>query len=461
METLQLILPLIRRFDWFGSWDLRKGYFNIAVHPNFHRFFCFEFDGVRYQFKCLVMGLSIAPWCFSKLMAVLVQIARSWGIRVSVYLDDSLTRAPSFVTALADHQAFGTLLQWAGFLLHRVKSVSIPVQRIEHLGFIIDLRTMMLEVPIEKEKKIRLAVKVLIRDILARKKVSIRRFARVIGLLVSVLPAMRYGKLHYRILEREKLKALGKNSRNFDKKCRWKKVCLDDLKWWHKSEFGWKCSFESLIPTSTLITDASLEGWGVIWDGHEFFGPWDSDFEDRIDELELLAILYAIQCWPADLPAGSVIQLWCDNQVAVSYIRNLGGKVERLDRVAREIWLELEMREVFLLASYINTKDNPAEALTRGVTNKKQLLDCEVQMNPLVFEWCVNQGPFRPQIDWFASSSNTQLNRFYSWNCDPAAEGVDAFVFFWGVCEGYIFPPFVLIPRILRNRSSKTKHPYC
>jgi hypothetical protein len=29
METLQSILPLIRRFDWFGSWDLRKGYFNV------------------------------------------------------------------------------------------------------------------------------------------------------------------------------------------------------------------------------------------------------------------------------------------------------------------------------------------------------------------------------------------------------------------------------------------------
>ncbi len=33
METLQSILPLIRRFDWFGSWDLRKGYFKVSVRP--------------------------------------------------------------------------------------------------------------------------------------------------------------------------------------------------------------------------------------------------------------------------------------------------------------------------------------------------------------------------------------------------------------------------------------------
>ncbi len=161
IETLQKILPLICKFDWFGSWDLRKGYFNIAVHPDYHRFFCFEFDRQRFQFKCLVMGLSLASLFFSKLMSVLVQVARSWGIRVSVYLDDSLTRAPSFQKAQCNHKCFGlgTLLQRAGFLLHRDKSVRVPVQRIEHLGFIIDSVTMCLEVPAEKEMNIRNAVR--------------------------------------------------------------------------------------------------------------------------------------------------------------------------------------------------------------------------------------------------------------------------------------------------------------
>ncbi len=133
METLQTILPLIRRFDYFASWDVRKGYFNIALHPAVQKFFCFDFEGRHYQFKSLVMGLSVAPFSFSKLMSVLVSLARSWDIRVSVYLDDLLTRGPSFEETLRDHECFGTLLQLAGFLLHRVKSVAIPVQRIEQL----------------------------------------------------------------------------------------------------------------------------------------------------------------------------------------------------------------------------------------------------------------------------------------------------------------------------------------
>jgi hypothetical protein len=191
-----------------------------------------------------------------------------------------------------------------------------------------------------------------------------------------------------------------------------------------------------------LITDASLEGWGVIWDGIELFGPWDSEFEERIDECELLAILYTVQCWPANVKNGETIHLWCDNQVAVAYIRNMGGRVERLDQIAREIWCELERREVFMITSYINTKVNPADALTRGVTNKKHLLDVEVQLNPEVFQSLCVQGPFVPKIDWFASNVNKQLPRFFTWKPDPTAKGFDAFAFDWSVEPGYVPPTF-------------------
>ncbi len=104
-----------------------------------------------------------------------------------------------------------------------------------------------------------------------------------------------------------------------------------------------------------------------------------------------------------------------------------------------------------ILPLYINTKENPADALTRGVTNKRQLLDLEVQLNPEVFSVYVARGPFLPVIDWFASEENAQLSRFYAWHAVPSAEGIDAFDFFWGNENGYMVPPFALIPRILRK----------
>jgi hypothetical protein len=156
--------------------------------------------------------------------------------------------------------------------------------------------------------------------------------------------------------------------------------------------------------------------------------------------LELLAVLFAIQIWPCKKDLGVTIQLWCNNQVAVAYIRNMGGRVERLNKIARQIWLELEKRDSFVLASYVNTNENPADALTRGVANKRQLLDLEVQLNPRVFAEFVNSGSFVPCVDWFASASNAQLPRFYSWNAETAAEGVDAFDFFWGSGPVTCFP---------------------
>ncbi len=35
METLAVVLPLINKGDWFTSWDLRKGFFNIYIVRSF------------------------------------------------------------------------------------------------------------------------------------------------------------------------------------------------------------------------------------------------------------------------------------------------------------------------------------------------------------------------------------------------------------------------------------------
>ena len=151
METLMRVLPLINKGDWFGSWDLRKGYYNVAVHPDFQKFFCFDLDGQRFMFKSLVMGISVAPWIFTKIMAALVQFARSAGIQVSFYIDDTLIRAASYNQAWIDIRAFGKLLQQSGFFLHDKKSVIKPMQEITYLGFIINSRTMTICLPEAKE----------------------------------------------------------------------------------------------------------------------------------------------------------------------------------------------------------------------------------------------------------------------------------------------------------------------
>jgi hypothetical protein len=131
----------------------------------------------------------------------------------------------------------------------------------------------------------------------------------------------------------------------------------------------------------------------------------------------------------------------------------MGGRIFRLNRVARDIWHLLETAGAFMKAVYIPTDENPADALTRGVTSRKRMLDTEVQLNPNIFQRLSRDGPFTPQIDWFASNANAQLPRFFTWHAESqsAAEGVNAFDHEWNLTPGYIFPPFSLIPRIIRK----------
>jgi hypothetical protein len=447
METLLNVLPLITKNQWFGSWDVRKGYFNVAIHPDQQRFFCFDFEGARYMFTCLVMGASVAPRLFSKLMGVLVQTARACGIDVSFYLDDTLIRGDSRLIANHNIQLFGSLLQTAGFLLHETKSVAEAVQRIQYLGFLIDSRDLSITLPQTREDGLRQAVNDALHDLNTGRSSSIRQAARVIGLIIAAVPATKYGNGHYRSLESAKTAALIEARADFDAEFTWPSETEEELRWWSNLPSPISTCFETREFTEELTTDASLEGWGAIWREKRVFGVWEDVTLNPIDELEMRAVLAALQTLPI-LQHGVNVLLHCDNTTAVAYINKMGGTVHRLHVIARQIWDLLEKQNAFMHAVYVPSAENPADELTRGFKRSK-FLDLEVQLNPEVFQSWFQTGPFIPTIDWFASSSNTQLPRFCSWLPSPDATFTDAFSHNWGGEPGYMFPPFSLLPRIL------------
>ena len=75
---------------------------------------------------------------------------------------------------------------------------------ITFLGNVIDSVSMTVTLPNEKVDRIKDECLRLQK----KKKTSIREVSRIIGILISSFSAVDYGKLHYRILEKEKLYAL-------------------------------------------------------------------------------------------------------------------------------------------------------------------------------------------------------------------------------------------------------------
>ncbi|KAF7245065.1 Unconventional myosin-Ib [Varanus komodoensis] len=90
MTTLQSILPLLGRGDWFASLDLKDAYFHISTHPSYRRFLRFAVDSEIYEFNVLPFGLATAPRVFTKCMAPVCAHLRLHGIRIYPYLDDWL-----------------------------------------------------------------------------------------------------------------------------------------------------------------------------------------------------------------------------------------------------------------------------------------------------------------------------------------------------------------------------------
>lgn len=60
-----------------------------------------------------------------------------------------------------------------------------------------------------------------------------------------------------------------------------------------------------------------------------------------------------------------------------------------------------------------------------------------------------NFGPF--DVDLFASLINNKCDTYVSWFPDPGAITTDAFTLSWEDLKFYAFPPFILLPRVLRK----------
>ncbi len=136
---------------------------------------------------------------------------------------------------------------------------------------------MTVALPVVKRQRITHALQKAVKNLRARQGTTIREAARVIGLLVSATLANKYGRAHYRTLEEAKLHALQSSGFDFNVSFVWPEECLADLQLWLSEIPTCSTSFLEPQPTTTIVTDASLEGWGAIWQEQWIYGKWESD----------------------------------------------------------------------------------------------------------------------------------------------------------------------------------------
>ncbi|XP_045446325.1 uncharacterized protein LOC123654470 [Melitaea cinxia] len=413
MEDHRTVTKLLSVNAFMATIDLKEAYFLVPIAKSCRKYLCFAFDGKIYHFNVLPYGLSVAPRIFTKIMKEVMNHLRSKGYRSVIYLDDILCIGDTFSECVRNVTETLNLLERLCFVVNWEKSMLLPQQNCRFLGFTFNTVEMSLGLPVDKRNKI----SKLINIYLTLPKCTIREFSQLIGVLVAACPAIKYGWLYTRSLERAKFLALQQND-DYSTKIKLSKDILPDLRWWNNNITS---SNNSLRPQDQfmleIFSDASKTGWGAFCNGNRVNGGWkDSELSLHINYLELLAVFMGLKCFAKNLSNGSIL-LRVDNTTAICYINRMGGiQFPHLNDLARSIWQWCEKRNIWLFASYINSQDN----IEADQESRKLNIDIEWELSTWAFN-NIKETLGTPDIDLFASRVNAKCQRYISWKKDPDA----------------------------------------
>ena len=234
---------------------------------------------------------------------------------------------------------------------------------------------------------------------------------------------------------------------------RWSPEIHQDLLWWLNHErLELRISLEQVSPQLDLWSDASDVGWGAHLGDQVVSGLWSQEeIHSSINQRELLAMFYALQHF-LPLVRNTSVAVFADNTTALAYLKNQRGtRSAVLNQTAQDLLRWAELHSVTLLPQFIMGRNNVlADALSRP----NQILGSEWTLKLSVFHQLRKRWPV--SIDLFATSLNHRCIPYFSPFHNPNSIGTDALLQPWNGWQAYAFPPYALIPAILKKLRSSS-----
>ena len=444
METLGSVTTAMRKDCYFGKVDISDAFYTVPICKPDRRYFRFFFEGVKYQFTALVMGFAKSPMIFTKLMKPVFSYLRSQGHVSSIYIDDACLQGQTYSACEHNINETVKLLDKLGFTISISKSVLIPSKSIVFLGFILCSETMTIRLTKEKCDNIL----ELCSRILKCRRITIQQFSQIIGKLVAASPGVTHAPLYIKPLERSKERELKKHKGNFNSFFTLTHDDAEHLKWWIENiHFCYK-NITTAEPNVVMYTDSSGRMWGAYdkTGNRRTNGFWSAEEQKQhINVLELKACQVGLQSFFKHYK-NLCIKIYMDNTTSVSYINNYGGRIDSLNRIARDIWLWCIERNIGISAHHVcGSLNSTADKLSRSGNE-----DLEWSLTQDIFTAILRSFPSL-NIDLFASRLNAKFPNYVSRIPDPNAYAIDAFSFAWHDNNYYCFPPFSVIGRILQK----------
>lgn len=119
----------------------------------------------------------------------------------------------------------------------------------------------------------------------------------------------------------------------------------------------------------------------------------------------------------------------------------------KCNTVATDIWEWCIGKNIWVSAEHVAGKCNEATDRESREINH----NTEWMLHSTLLHQVLDKLQVYPDIDMFASRLNKQFPRYISYRPDPGAYSVDAFSAQWNTLNGYYFPPFSVIPKVLQK----------
>ena len=445
MVHTAVVIRSIQRGEWFTSLDLKDAYFHVPICPEHRPYLRFAFQGRAFQFQVLPFGLSLAPRVFSRVVSAALAPLQARGLKILPYLDDWLICAPSREQVVRDTNTLLAHIQFLGFTVNWKKSNVQPRQQAVFLGIHLDSASMKASLTGRRADSL---IETL-RHFRLGKLVTANRVQRLLGLMAAAAVVVPLGLLRSRPFQCwfNAFQLHPRDDRQV--KLRVSQACIRALRSWKNREFLLRGVSLGGLPhrRQVISTDASLTGWGAVWEGRSARGIWQPPWtSEHINVLELKAIHLALQRFLPAIQRNHVL-VRSDNTSAVYHVNHQGGtKSRRCLQVAEELLTWAWPRLASVRAVHIP-----------GVANSAA--DMLSRTGPLPGEWRLHTDVVEQiwmryevaQVDLFASAETTHCPEWYSLRGQGGSLGLDALSQEWPTGLLYAFPPIPLIPQVLQR----------
>ena len=253
---------------------------------------------------------------------------------------------------------------------------------------------------------------------------------------------MKFGRLNKFYLQKCKNDALKLNKGNYEGLINFTENCISELQWWQKSVNSVSDIYH--VSSANKLFRCLSKWLGAACGKHSTGGNWSREESSlHISVLETAAVFFAVKIYAAALSEISK-HLRIDNTANLASINKQSDSNETVHLLLKMFWEFCAKKQILAHASYISSSRNKEAAKE----SRKLKDNLEWSLKERFFEKIVrNFGPVT--IDLFASRVNCKVNRYYSYNLEPEAIGIDAFSYCWSNEIFLAFPPFAIISKVL------------